>query len=70
MQQVLLIHQPKITLLQKSNFNFVTIELDFSGFTSRALLKLILVNILLVTKFKSSLSLRVIICNDKISILS
>ena len=31
---MLLIHHPKTNLLQKSNFNFITIELDFSGFVS------------------------------------
>ena len=54
----------------KPNYSFVTIELDFSRFTSRALFKLILVKTLIVTKFKSSLSLCVILSNDKISMLS
>ena len=49
-QPVLLMHRPKTTLLQTSNFSFLTIELDFSGFTSGALFKLILVKISLVTK--------------------
>ena len=58
---MLLIHHPKTNLLQKSNFNFITIELDFSGFTGRALFNLILVKISPVTKFKSILNL--LMCN-------
>ena len=42
-QPVLLIRHPKPLFLQKSNFSFVTIELGFSGFMSRALLRLVLV---------------------------
>ena len=53
----------------KPNSSFVAIELDFSRFMSRSLFKLILVEISLVTKFKSSLSLCVLKSNDKISML-